>query len=120
MKLVAVDIRTTSDNLNRGNVVEFAAACCDVENPKERWASMATLIDNSQIVGDPSHLYKVATQLAEIGGERPTWIGKMKAGQVAASFKGWCEREGCTDDAGRLLWLATTLSVESTHGWSST
>ncbi len=62
MILTSIEIRTTSDNVSRGNVVEFAAATCDVEDTTRRWQTFERLIDNDQILGSVEGMIRCNSQ----------------------------------------------------------
>ncbi|MCP4896273.1 MAG: hypothetical protein GY906_04795 [bacterium] len=98
MKIVTIAIRTTAPEVKRGNIVEFAAACCDLEDTKTRWAVFEALIKNTSIIGTPAHLSSVSDQLAEIGGERTTWMPRLTATQVPTKFMTWLGENQCLTD----------------------
>ncbi len=63
MILTAIEIRTTSDNVSKGNIVEFAAATCDVEDTARRWQTFERLIDNDTLIGSVDGFVRCESQL---------------------------------------------------------
>ena len=91
MILTAIEIRTTSDNVKRGNIVEFAAATCDVEEPSRRWQAFERLIDNDQILGNVAGMIRCDSQfrLIEHYRKRRNDI-LVRESKLVTDFRDWC------------------------------
>lgn len=95
MIFTSIEIRTTSDNVSKGNIVEFAAATCDVEDTTRRWQTFERLIDNDTLLGSVNGFVRCESQLrlikrinAQERSKRSNLL--IRENKLVNDFRDWC------------------------------